>query len=250
MPRSAGQVGLGDDAERLSGDGECRVHRSRGGEEAAVDDPEVVHIMRPAPGTEHALGGISPGHHGPALVAVHADVEVLRQDNVIAHRTEQTLGAPVEKAVGAGAPGDPRGRDLSAAVDRDAVVRGGQVLRHHQPLDAARATWFSSPSGTRGVVAFIITPCTLPISCIAPRGNPWPPSWYQSLTDSVFWKVTSFSRLKSTATMCALLCIMKLRPTWSEEFARPRGCLSPAEASSSAAELTAPAASTNLPPVT
>ena len=40
--------------------------------------------------------------------------------------------------------------------------------------------------------------------------------------------------------MWALLCIMKLRPTWSEEFASPRGCSSSAEASSSAAELTAP----------
>ena len=50
--------------------------------------------------------------------------------------------------------------------------------------------------------------------------------------------------------MWALLCIMKLRPTWSEEFARPRGCLPSAEASSRAAELTAPAASTNFRPVT
>ena len=39
----------------------------------------------------------------------------------------------------------------------------------------------------------------------------------------VFWKTTSFRRSRSIAAMWALLCIMKLRPTWSLELARPPG---------------------------
>ena len=97
---------------------------------------------------------------------------------------------------------------------------------------------------------FIITSSTRPMSCRVPSGRPSPPSAYQSLTDSVFWKTTSLRRFRSIAATWALLCIMKLRPTWPEEFASPPGCASSAEASSSAAELTAPAASTNRPPRT
>ena len=71
---------------------------------------------------------------------------------------------------------------------------------------------------------FIITSSTRPMSCRVPSGKPSPPSAYQSLTDSVFWKMTSLRRFRSIAATWALLCIMKLRPTWPEEFASPPGC--------------------------
>ena len=90
----------------------------------------------------------------------------------------------------------------------------------------------------------------MPIVCTVPSGWPSPPSWYQSVTITVFWKTTSLCRFRSTAAMCALLCIMKLRPSWPEELARPSGCSGPADPSSSAAEFAAPADTTNRRPCT
>ena len=50
--------------------------------------------------------------------------------------------------------------------------------------------------------------------------------------------------------MCALLCIMKLRPSRPEELASPSGCCALREPSNSAAEFAAPADTTNLRPCT
>ena len=66
------------------GDRERGVHRRGRGEEAAVDYPQVLDVVGPAPWVENACGGVDPGDDGPALVAVHADVEVLSEDGVIA----------------------------------------------------------------------------------------------------------------------------------------------------------------------
>ena len=44
-------------------------------------------------------------------------------------------------------------------------------------------------------------------------------------------------------------CFIKLRPTWSELFASPSGCLSFVERSKSAEELTAPHETTTMSPV-
>ena len=126
---------------------------------------------------------------------------------------------------------------------RSSAITSHSTLRARHPVQHRPA----APSSRQ---LFIITPCTLPISCSDPSGQPSPPSRYQSLTDSVFWNMTSLRRSTSTAATCALLCIMKRRPTWSEELASPRGCRSSAEPSSSAAEFTAPAASTNRSPRT
>jgi hypothetical protein len=56
-----------------------------------------------------------------------------------------------------------------------------------------------------------------------------------------------FSSLDSASTAW-LLWNMKLRPTWSEPFASPRGCLSDADASSSLALFAAPQETTTRSP--
>src|SRR5215468_5517579 len=71
------QVGLGHDPERLCGDGQGWVHRGRGGEEAAVHDPQIADVMAVAQRVEHAGRSIGATSQRPALVAVHADVERL-----------------------------------------------------------------------------------------------------------------------------------------------------------------------------
>src|SRR3954449_3198210 len=59
----------------------------------------------------------------------------------------------------------------------------------------------------------------------------------------VFWNRVGFGVFEN-ATSPELLCSIRCRPTWPEPLPRPAGCRSDADASSSAAELIAPAART------
>ena len=45
------------------------------GKKPAVDHPQVLELVRPAPRVEHAGRRVGAGDHRAALVAVHADVE-------------------------------------------------------------------------------------------------------------------------------------------------------------------------------
>src|SRR3954453_12955721 len=134
---SAGQAGLGGDAKCLSGDRQGRVHRSRRRKEAAVHHPQVLDVVGSAPWIEHAPRGVGAGDDRAALVAVHADVELLREDGVVAGSPKEPFRLIEETAVGADAARNARGRDRPGAVDEHTVVRGRQVFGHDEPFDAA-----------------------------------------------------------------------------------------------------------------
>src|SRR3984893_17014164 len=86
MTSSVEQIGkaalhLIGDVERYGLNGGGRVHPARGDEHAAVDDEQVLHIVRPAPFVHHRARGIGAHPRGaeqsPAAVqyrAVDADV--------------------------------------------------------------------------------------------------------------------------------------------------------------------------------
>ena len=86
--RLAGDLRLINGSKSLSGDGQGWIHGGGRGEEAGVDDPEIAQGVGSAPWVEHAGRGVEAGDDGAALVTVHADIEGLAGDRVVADRPQ------------------------------------------------------------------------------------------------------------------------------------------------------------------
>ena len=144
-----------------------------------------------------------------------------------------------------------RGRDPPGAVDGHAVVGRGQVLGHDQPLDAAAR----DPVEDRARHAARrrrLHHHALDLADQLHRAE-------REAVAAVEVPVVDRQRLLERDVVAAVevdgddvrvVVHHEVAPDLVRELASPRGCRSSAEASSSAAEFTAPAASTNSPPVT
>ena len=168
----SGQVGLGDDTQRLRGDGQRRVHRRRRREEAAVDDPQVLDVVSPAPRVQHAGCRVDPRDDGAALVAVHADVEHWVNDGVVARGPQQRAWPAGAAAGGCGCPRASRAvvirppastRHPVAGAGRSSDITSHSTLRRATGVEhRGAAPWWPSSSSSRS--------STRPMSCRVPSG--------------------------------------------------------------------------------
>ena len=70
------------DAQRVRHDRQRRVDRAAGNEEAAVDDIEIVEVMRLAVGIESARCGVGAKAHGADLVRDAGERDALPDEQV------------------------------------------------------------------------------------------------------------------------------------------------------------------------
>src|SRR5439155_4588295 len=116
-----------------------------GRKESAVDHPQVREVMRLAPRIKHTGRRVVPGNDRAALMAVHADVEHLGRDDVIACGSKQPSCPGQKQTMSTPTNGGPRGRDRAVPAEGDTVVGGRQILGHHQPFDAAASDLVEQP---------------------------------------------------------------------------------------------------------
>src|SRR6266702_3838323 len=134
------------DVERDGLDGGGRIDAARGHEQAAVDDEEILHIVRPAPFVDHRTLGVGANPRRAEQMPAAIGNRRIRTDvggaggfeNLPASRQPVLHHLP---AILADRVVDPRRRDPVAVlqhwIERDAVVLLGQILadrRDSEPM--------------------------------------------------------------------------------------------------------------------
>src|SRR5262245_9143065 len=143
------------DTEGVGHRRERRVHGADAGEEARVDDVQVVDLVRTAVDVEHRRRGIGPEPAGAGLVGAAGDGDVGLQvrmpgDEVVrvhAEVAEHRLELVVQPVAGGLVSHFVAESDAAVGLEGDAVVGPGQVLGRQPEVDGVGGDVAQDPRG-------------------------------------------------------------------------------------------------------